>query len=200
MEYDGNTTDGVGERVVYSSQPQDLRAENNYLTSLSFQLDDYCVLAAQMPAGVVVPLHSHSDRESFYLLSGEMTFYDGDSWRILRQGNFVDVPGNTKHAWRNASESSASLLVATTVRMGIFLQRVSSSVETKLAPGRPQDDKSISSSWFRKMATGWEVPRTIKLLGCRATGIVLLIKTTWRMLNFFLPSFSMRLRRLIPWF
>lgn len=134
MEYDGNTTDGVGERVVYSSQPQDLRAENNYLTSLSFQLDDYCVLAAQMPAGVVVPLHSHSDRESFYLLSGEMTFYDGDSWRILRQGNFVDVPSNTKHAWRNASESSASLLVATTVRMGIFLQRVSSSVETKLAP------------------------------------------------------------------
>jgi mannose-6-phosphate isomerase-like protein (cupin superfamily) len=170
MEYDGNTTDGVGERVVYSSQPQDLRAENNYLTSLSFQLDDYCVLAAQMPAGVVVPLHSHSDRESFYLLSGEMTFYDGDSWRILRQGNFVDVPGNTKHAWRNASESSASLLVATTVRMGIFLQRVSSSVETKLAPratsrrqehffklvqedgywmGSPADNKAIglSSDW-----------------------------------------------------
>jgi mannose-6-phosphate isomerase-like protein (cupin superfamily) len=132
MKYGGNTTDGASEHVVYSSQSQDLRAKNNYLTSLSFQLDDYCVLAAEMPAGVVVPLHSHADRESFYLLSGEMTFYDGDSWRILRQGDFVDVFGNTKHAWRNASESSASLLVVTTVRMGIFLQRVSSSVETKV--------------------------------------------------------------------
>lgn len=134
MKYGGYTTDGVSEHVVYSSQSQDLRAKNDFLTSLSFQLDDYCVLAAEMPAGVVVPLHSHTDRESFYLLSGEMTFYDGDSWRILRQGDFVDVRGNTKRAWRNASESSASLLVVTTVRMGIFLQRVSSSVETKLAP------------------------------------------------------------------
>jgi quercetin dioxygenase-like cupin family protein len=170
MEYDGDMTDDVSERVLYSSQSQDLRAKNNYLTSLSFQLDDYCVLTAEMPSGVVVPLHSHSDRESFYVLSGETTFYDGDSWRILREGDFVDVLSNTKHAWRNASGSSASLLVVTTVRMGIFLQRVSSSVDTKPDPrtasrreehffkmvqeygywlGSPGDNKAIglSSDW-----------------------------------------------------
>ena len=33
---------------------------------------------------------------------------------------------------RNASKSSASLLVVTTVRVGVFLQQVSSSVETRL--------------------------------------------------------------------
>jgi mannose-6-phosphate isomerase-like protein (cupin superfamily) len=124
--------DHVRKRIVYSSQSQDLRVSNNYLTSLSFRLDDYCVFTAEMPAGVIVPLHSHSDRESFYILSGEMNFYDGASWRILKQGEFVDVFSNTKHAWRNASKFSASLLVVTTVRMGVFLQQVSSSVETKL--------------------------------------------------------------------
>jgi len=124
--------DHVRKRIVYSSQSQDLRASNNYLSSLSFRLDDYCVFTAEMPAGVIVPLHSHSDRESFYILSGEMNFYDGASWRILKQGEFVDVFSNTKHAWRNASKFSASLLVVTTVRMGVFLQQVSSSVETKL--------------------------------------------------------------------
>jgi mannose-6-phosphate isomerase-like protein (cupin superfamily) len=134
MGYDDNMTDGASKLVVYSSQSHDLRAKNNYLTSLSFQLDDYCVLAAEIPAGVAVPLHSHADRETFYLLSGEMTFYNGDSWRILRQGDLVDVLSNTKHAWRNASVSNAHLLVVTTVRMGEFLQRVSSPGETKLDP------------------------------------------------------------------
>jgi quercetin dioxygenase-like cupin family protein len=172
MGNDVNMTDGVSKRVVYGSQSQDLRAKNSYRTSLSFQLDDYCVLTAEMPAGVVVPLHSHSDRESFYILSGEMNFYNGDSWRILREGDFVDVLSNTKHAWRNASESSTSFLVVTTVRMGIFLQRVSSSVETTPGPraasrrkeqffkliqeygywlGSPEDNRAIglSTDWHR---------------------------------------------------
>jgi len=81
-----------------------------------------------------VPVHSHFDWESFYRLSGEMNFYDGASWRILKEGDFVDALSNTKHAWPNASESNTSLLVVTTVRMGVFLQQVSRSVENKLDP------------------------------------------------------------------
>ena len=134
MEYDGNRTNEMSKHLVYGPQSQDLSAKNSYLTSLSLQLDNYCLLTAEMPAGAVVPLHSHSDRESFYILSGEMTFYDGDSWRILRQGDFFDVLSDTKHAWLNASESSAFLLVVTTVRMGIFLQRVSSTIEATPDP------------------------------------------------------------------
>ena len=165
-------TDHVGKRVVYSSQSQDLRPSNKYLTSLSFPLDDYCVLTAEMPAGAIVPLHSHSDRESFYILSGEMNFYDGTTWRILKQGELADVRSNIRHAWRNASKSSASLLVVTTVRVGVFLQQVSSSVETRLDSqvasgqkehffklvqeygywlGSPEDNEAIglSTNWHR---------------------------------------------------
>ena len=122
---------GVSLREVYGPQSHDLRPSNNYLTSLSFQLDDYCVFTAEVPTGSIVPLHSHSDRESFYILSGEMNFYDGTSWRTLKQGELVDVLSNTKHAWRNASASKAALLVVTTTRMGVFLQQVSGSNETK---------------------------------------------------------------------
>ena len=122
----------VNKHVIYSSQPLDLRASNVYLTNLSSTLDDYCVITATMPAGLIVPLHSHADRESFYVLSGEMNLYYDNSWRLLKHGDFVDVTTNIKHAWRNASNSSASLLLVTTVRMGRFLQQVSSSPDSTL--------------------------------------------------------------------
>jgi quercetin dioxygenase-like cupin family protein len=118
--------------LVYSPEAHDLRPTNKCLTSLSFHSDEYCVLIADIPCGAIVPLHSHSDRESFYILSGEMNLYHDASWRTLKQGEFVDVLCNTKHAWRNASESTVSLLVVTTVRMGLFLRQVSSSPEVEL--------------------------------------------------------------------
>ena len=128
-----NKADQVSESVVYSPQSKQLRPSNRYLTSLSLPADDYCLLIGEIPAGAIVPLHSHSDRETFYVLSGEMNLYDGTWWHVLKPGESVDVLSNTRHAWRNASESNASLLVATTVRMGLFLQKVSSAASTQAA-------------------------------------------------------------------
>jgi mannose-6-phosphate isomerase-like protein (cupin superfamily) len=133
-----NKTDHNSNGVVYSPQSKHLRPNNRYLTSLSLTASDYCLLTGELPAGAIVPLHSHSDRESFYVLSGEMNFYDGARWRVLKQGEFVDALGNTRHAWRNASESSATLLIVTTVRLGVFLQQVSSAANTP-APGTEKD-------------------------------------------------------------
>jgi quercetin dioxygenase-like cupin family protein len=123
--------DQIGKPLVFSPQPGEKRPANDYLTSMSFPADDYCVFTANVPAGAIVPLHSHPDRETFYVLSGEMNFYDGTSWRILKEGDCVDVLNSTKHAWRNSLASSASLLVVTTVRMGVFLQRISGADSTK---------------------------------------------------------------------
>ena len=160
-------SDHISKSVVYSAQSKDLRPSNRYLTSLSFPADDYCLLIGEVPAGAIVPFHSHSDRETFYVLSGEMNFYNGTSWQVLKQGEFVDVLSNTRHAWRNASESSASLLVVTTVRMGVFLQKVSSAASTQAAGtekeqffklvqeygywlGSPEDNESIG------LANNWQ--------------------------------------------
>jgi quercetin dioxygenase-like cupin family protein len=107
--------------------PQEIRPRNGILTDPSRDDDDYCVSIGTMSPGVVVPLHSHADRETFYVLSGEMQGYDGNAgaWRILRAGDVFDVADGLRHAWRNASEAEASMLFVTTNRMARFLREAS---------------------------------------------------------------------------
>ena len=63
---------------------------------------DYCVMIGTIPPGVSVPLHSHPDPESFYVLSGSVRTLDqrGDTleWRTLNPGDFAHIPGHAKHA------------------------------------------------------------------------------------------------------
>ena len=107
--------------------PQDIRPKNRLLTDTWRNDDDYCVTIATMPPGVVVPLHSHADRETFYILSGEMLGYDGNAgaWRMLRAGDVFDVTDGVRHAWHNASDAEASVLFVTTNRMARFLREAS---------------------------------------------------------------------------
>jgi hypothetical protein len=42
-----------------------------FLTPLSGNDENYCLVTGAVPAGVVVPLHSHAERETFYVLGGE---------------------------------------------------------------------------------------------------------------------------------
>lgn len=118
--------------------PQETRPRNATLTDTSRDDDDYCVSVATMPPGVVVPLHSHADRETFYILSGEMQGYDGDAraWRTLRAGDVFDVTDGLRHAWRNASGAAASILFVTTNRMARFLREAG---ELKVG-GTPADE------------------------------------------------------------
>jgi len=64
--------------------------------------DAYCVMKGTIPPDVSVPLHSHADAESFYVLSGEAQFLtqteQGLEWQTLRPGDFVHIAGGAKHA------------------------------------------------------------------------------------------------------
>jgi quercetin dioxygenase-like cupin family protein len=88
----------------------------------------YWVMKGTLPAYVSVPLHSHGDAESFYLISGEAEFLAptacGLQWKTLQPGDFVHIPSNVKHAWRNLSTNPAEVLCATTPRLGRFLCEV----------------------------------------------------------------------------
>jgi quercetin dioxygenase-like cupin family protein len=118
--------------------PQEMRPKTGMLTDTSGDDDEYCVAVATVPPGVVVPLHSHADRETFYILSGEMQGYDGDAgaWRTFRAGEVFDVRDGLRHAWRNASGAEASMLFVTTNRMARFLRESS---ELK-SGGTPEDE------------------------------------------------------------
>lgn len=59
--------------------------------------------------------------ESFYILTGEVTVYDGLAWVVRRPGDFVHVPPGGLHGFRNESGAEASMLL-------------------HFAPGAPRED------------------------------------------------------------
>ena len=90
--------------------------------------DAYCVMKGTIPSGVSVPLHSHGDAESFYALSGEaqalVETEVGLQWQTLRPGDFIHIPGGTKHAWRNVSGEPMAALITCTAKLGRALREM----------------------------------------------------------------------------
>ncbi len=95
-----------------------------FLTAVSDADDDYCLIRGVVPAGVVVPVHSHPERETFYLLEGEIQGLREDRWVTLGAGDVFDVPGGLKHAWRNLSATSVSLLFVVPMRLARFFREI----------------------------------------------------------------------------
>jgi quercetin dioxygenase-like cupin family protein len=105
---------------------------------------DYCVMIGTIPPGVSVPLHSHPDPESFYLLSGTVLALSqrGDrfEWLDVKPGEFVHEPGGVKHAWQNASSEPAVSLITTSSRLGRFFLEIGKAVSPGTLPGPPTPD------------------------------------------------------------
>jgi mannose-6-phosphate isomerase-like protein (cupin superfamily) len=102
-------------------------------------------------AHVSVPLHSHGDAESFYLISGEAQLLaptnSGLQWKTLGPGDFVHIPSDVKRAWRNLSTNPAEVLCTTTPRLGRFLREVGQFVGVAGTDGVLNKLKSLSESY-----------------------------------------------------
>jgi quercetin dioxygenase-like cupin family protein len=121
--HSGEPRTELGTYQVFSPQ-QDLRPSNQYLTEVTHDEHDFCVMLCTLPRGVVVPLHSHADRETFYVITGNPDIFRGDQWESLSPGQVVDVQNGIRHAWRNSSEATVSMICITTMRMARFLRDV----------------------------------------------------------------------------
>jgi quercetin dioxygenase-like cupin family protein len=119
---------GRSTNKVFSPQ-KNLHPTNVFLTELSDNEEDYCVMHCTLPAGLVVPLHSHADRETFYVISGKIDALRIDRWQELGPGDVLDVRDGMKHAWRNSSQAAALMLCVTTTRVAKFLQATAASPE-----------------------------------------------------------------------
>ena len=97
----------------------------------------YAVLLGLMWPGVVVPLHRHEDRETFYVLEGIVEGYLGGSWHRLCAGETLDVPPNEIHAWRNVSDRQVRMLIVTTSKMARFFDEIGRPVSRTPAPLSP---------------------------------------------------------------
>jgi mannose-6-phosphate isomerase-like protein (cupin superfamily) len=62
-------------------------------------------------AGGPAPHVHDSFSESFYVLAGTVQVYDGHRWADATAGDFLFVPDGAVHAFRNATDEPASMLI-----------------------------------------------------------------------------------------
>jgi quercetin dioxygenase-like cupin family protein len=104
-----------------------------YLTPGSSAPDDFCLMKVEIPPGVTVPVHSHEDRETFYVLAGQLNGLTGTEWAIFLPGMVLDIKNGVRHALRNGSAATTTLLMVTTMKMGQFFRDAG----RPYAPGLP---------------------------------------------------------------
>jgi quercetin dioxygenase-like cupin family protein len=87
--------------------------------------DSICLIRGTIPAGIVIPLHSHLDPEIIYILSGSLeVFRAEDGWTMYGAGDVVTIQANVKHAIRNSCSSPARTLTATKLELYEFLRQL----------------------------------------------------------------------------
>lgn len=57
------------------------------------------------------PHYHQTFSEAFYVVSGELTIYDGSAWTPFGAGDFVHVPEHGVHGFRNDSAAEATFLI-----------------------------------------------------------------------------------------
>jgi quercetin dioxygenase-like cupin family protein len=86
--------------------------------------NQYCVLEAVVPPGVMVPPHRHPDQEAFFVLEGAPEFAvessSGLDWCFAVPGEMVNIPPMKLHAFRNPTASDVRVLITCTPNLGRF--------------------------------------------------------------------------------
>jgi quercetin dioxygenase-like cupin family protein len=73
------------------------------------------ILRSELAPGSQIAAHYHRTfAESFYVLAGEVRFWDGTTWLNGVAGDLFHIPRGGLHALRNQSESPAEALVLST--------------------------------------------------------------------------------------
>jgi quercetin dioxygenase-like cupin family protein len=105
--------------------------------------EELCLLRGTIPPGVSVPIHSHFENETFYVLSGEiqvLTEHNGESrWLPVKTGDVIQIPGGAIHAFRNQSKRPVANLIVTTTRLGRFFREIGRPMSAAGTPPRPEE-------------------------------------------------------------
>ena len=110
---------------------------------------EFALVDEQAKRGERVPLHRHEDdRESFYVLEGEVSYFLGDQPGVRAgAGAFVHVPAGAVHGFRVESET-ARYLILTTAHHGEFYRAIT----LPSRPGGLPPAESIEGSEIGKAA------------------------------------------------
>ncbi len=88
--------------------------------------NQYCVLQATIPPGVMVPPHRHPDQEAFLVLEGAPEFAlespSGLEWCFAVPGEMINIPSMKLHGFRNPTTSDVRVLITCTPNLGRFFE------------------------------------------------------------------------------
>jgi quercetin dioxygenase-like cupin family protein len=117
------------------------------IAELGPDADSVGLLRGIFPPGAMLPLHSHADHETVYVLKGELEVMAAEGneavWAPVRPGGVVDIPGGTRHALRNRGPAPAEVLLVATMRIAGLFHDVG--VPAGTAPAGLPSDASITA-------------------------------------------------------
>jgi quercetin dioxygenase-like cupin family protein len=116
-----------------------------FLTTPEQINDQICVMRGTVPSGAVIPLHSHADPEIFYVLNGSLEVFQAEGssagWQTVNAGEVVSIPGNVRHALRNASHSPINSITVSKQELYSFFRELAQPFDPNRPPAPPTPDE-----------------------------------------------------------
>ncbi len=85
-------------------------------TTRTFWGENMLLSLVEIPAGGVVPMHSHPHEQAGMVLEGELTFTVGDETRTLKPGDMWMIPGGVEHTVAAGDQPAKALDIFSPVR------------------------------------------------------------------------------------
>jgi len=104
-----------------------------------------CVIKGTIPPGVSVPIHRHPNVEACFVLSGYVEVLSDEGgeahWIAAGPGDFIEVPSNAKHGFRNRSQHPVVQLITISSKLGRFFQEIGRPItpSARLSPPSPDE-------------------------------------------------------------
>lgn len=106
----------------------------------------YTVMEATLPPNAGPPPHvHHKEDETISVLSGEITFFLGDTSRLLKRGEFIFAPRGIPHHFKNTGTEDAILLeTASPAGIELFFEAAGHSLPDRNTPPLPRTTEDIT--------------------------------------------------------
>lgn len=107
--------------------------------------EDLSVMHGTIRPGSVIPLHSHSDPEIFYLLEGSIEVFQAEGsaagWQTRSAGDVVSIPGSVRHALRNTSSGPMTAITVSKRELYTFFRELAQPFEPNKPPAPPTPEE-----------------------------------------------------------
>jgi quercetin dioxygenase-like cupin family protein len=106
----------------------------------------YTIMEACLPPNAGPPPHvHHREDETISVLSGEITFFLGDTTRVLKKGDFIFAPRGIPHHFKNTGEEEAILLeTASPAGIEVFFEAAGHVLPDREASPLPRTAEDIA--------------------------------------------------------